>query len=42
MGFESQSVKLARLSEANKLLSSELDTAILLDAAKVFQKASFH
>ncbi|WP_122377108.1 NUDIX hydrolase [Pseudomonas caricapapayae] len=42
MGFESQSLKLARLTEAGRLLSSELDTTILLDAVKVFQKTSFH
>ncbi|MBM0142532.1 NUDIX domain-containing protein [Pseudomonas cannabina pv. alisalensis] len=34
MGFESQSVKLAKITEAEKLLSSAVDTVILRDAVR--------
>ncbi|MBF9246048.1 NUDIX domain-containing protein, partial [Pseudomonas syringae pv. tomato] len=47
MGFESQSVKLARITEAGKLLTrgasgiSEIDHTILVKAAEVFRLNPF-
>ncbi|RMR16644.1 Type III effector hopAG1 [Pseudomonas syringae pv. persicae] len=41
MGWESQSVKLAKVTEAERLLSNAVDTAILRDAVRVRLKTPF-
>ncbi|KPZ14710.1 Type III effector hopAG1 [Pseudomonas syringae pv. viburni] len=41
MGWESQSVKLAKITEAERLLSNAVDTAILRDAVRVRLKTPF-
>lgn len=41
MGFESQSVKLANITEAKRLLPNAVDIAILRDAERAYLKGPF-